>query len=205
MQKYSSIFFKISLFPILIIFFFLSILATSCQKELGVEDYPNLLLDMKLSTTDNPNEIAVSLSTSHSKVNYSIKKQNEDYRILTLNNTFKSSKLSHINIDGFKDYIATCKAVQINQQNDTRNPVITKLIFKVTNPEVKIVVKTKSKLISVTKITKIASESESASAIVASKMNNSADANSNLYILEFFGIIVVIVIIFWFFSKYETT
>lgn len=152
---------------ILLIFMIITIVfgISSCQKETTVLDYPNVLLKVDITPGEEENQIAVFLYTTRSLMDYEVTEKGDNFKILELNNTIKTIKATELPIDGIEDIVENVRLIQVIQENNKENPLVTRLIFKILNPDVKLKIISQIQKVDVTEIQDKINSSPAAEAI----------------------------------------
>jgi hypothetical protein len=193
---------KYSLFVIIIVMVFF----TGCSKTIIVQELPNYLMRVDVTPGDEEKEVAVFLFCSNENVDinqYRPGDQNK-FEILDLNNTFKSSKINNLNIDGVEEYIEKAQVVQYFRKDDTENPVVTKLKFNIADKEVKIKAIVQYQEIEPGRIKEAIKEDDAVSQVVMGikHSNNSIDG---LIFIVFWVLLIGIMFLVWYFTSKKNT
>jgi len=185
-----------SLYSIILIIFIFIFGVSACQKQLTVEDYPALLLKADVTPGEKDKEVAVFLYVTKPMIDYQIttKGEHSKFILLNLNNTLKIMKDKNFNIEGVEELVEQVNLIQITDEKNTKNPLISRLIFKVKDPSVVIKPVFQLQEIGVAKIEKaVKSSQKTSSAIAAAAIANNLGSGSSNNVSEF----VIGIIIFW--------
>lgn len=194
---------------ILLIAITLLLSMTACFKKLTVEDYPALLLNVNLTPGEKDKEVAVFLYTTKDDIIYEIKTKKDEnqkenkYLTLILNNTFKASKVDKLSTEGIEELIENARAVQFTQGKNKNNSVITRLIFKLKDPQTTITPIIKVKRINVEQVKKAADQSNAAQAI-AQSMGKPESIDGYIIVIAFWVMVIGILLISYFVQKFQT-
>ncbi|MEW5818681.1 MAG: hypothetical protein AB1782_00695 [Cyanobacteriota bacterium] len=176
-----------------------------CQKTVTVNELPNILFKLDLTPGEEEKEIAVFLYTSRDNFGYEITNKGEDYLILNLNNTLLVKKARELNIEGLDELVSNARIVQIIQEKVKDNPLITRIIFKLKDPETKLKIIIQVQEIDIKKAQKTVDDSKEAamaiSGIVAKTNGNYHTLTSIIIIVGFWVICGLIIIVYWVTSK----
>ena len=185
---------------------------TACSKEIKVEDYPALLLKADITPGEKDKEVAVFLYVTKPNIDYQLLVQGEKskYLLLNLNNTLNNIKERKFNIEGLEELLEQVTLVQVIDEKNVKNPLITRFVFKLKDPLVKIKPVFQFQATKASKIKKMMEASKQAnSAVVAAAAisknfgNKAADDNVNGIVIGvlLFWLLIIIATIIYFMTK----
>jgi hypothetical protein len=110
---------------------------TACEKTVTVKEFPNYLFKIDLTPGEEEKEVSVFLYCTKEIVETEIitKGDENQYRILLLNNTFKASGINKLSVDGLEGLLEKAMVVQYINRGEEIDEIKTKIVFNLKDPE----------------------------------------------------------------------